>query len=99
MALEKKAWLKLKRKSPKVPDITCPIIDDVIARLEKHQDKNKVMTQYQHDVIVRRLEKLRTDNELLREGGQYWYELSKNCLLYTSPSPRDGLLSRMPSSA
>ena len=26
-------------------------------------------------------------------------ELSSNCLLYTSPSPRDGLLSRMPSSA
>ena len=25
--------------------------------------------------------------------------LDKNCLLYTSPSPRDGLLSRMPSSA
>ena len=24
---------------------------------------------------------------------------SGNCLLYTSPSPRDGLLSRMPSSA
>ena len=26
-------------------------------------------------------------------------ELRKICLLYTSPSPRDGLLSRMPSSA
>ena len=26
-------------------------------------------------------------------------EARKNCLLYTSPSPRDGLLSRMPSSA
>ena len=25
--------------------------------------------------------------------------LGLNCLLYTSPSPRDGLLSRMPSSA
>ena len=25
--------------------------------------------------------------------------LSRRCLLYTSPSPRDGLLSRMPSSA
>ena len=25
--------------------------------------------------------------------------VSSNCLLYTSPSPRDGLLSRMPSSA
>ena len=28
------------------------------------------------------------------------FELANNpCLLYTSPSPRDGLLSRMPSSA
>ena len=26
-------------------------------------------------------------------------ELGRTCLLYTSPSPRDGLLSRMPSSA
>ena len=26
-------------------------------------------------------------------------ESSQSCLLYTSPSPRDGLLSRMPSSA
>ena len=29
------------------------------------------------------------------ETPEYWY----TCLLYTSPSPRDGLLSRMPSSA
>ena len=27
------------------------------------------------------------------------HEVVKDCLLYTSPSPRDGLLSRMPSSA
>ena len=27
------------------------------------------------------------------------YGKAKDCLLYTSPSPRDGLLSRMPSSA
>ena len=27
------------------------------------------------------------------------YGINNNCLLYTSPSPRDGLLSRMPSSA
>ena len=26
-------------------------------------------------------------------------DMSRSCLLYTSPSPRDGLLSRMPSSA
>ena len=32
--------------------------------------------------------------EVFIPGYPYW-----NCLLYTSPSPRDGLLSRMPSSA
>ena len=30
---------------------------------------------------------------------QYGVQRKKGCLLYTSPSPRDGLLSRMPSSA
>ena len=29
----------------------------------------------------------------------YKYVMPLGCLLYTSPSPRDGLLSRMPSSA
>ena len=32
-------------------------------------------------------------------GGWSKTILYNNCLLYTSPSPRDGLLSRMPSSA
>ena len=31
--------------------------------------------------------------------GDCHFDKSKDCLLYTSPSPRDGLLSRMPSSA
>ena len=31
--------------------------------------------------------------------GRHFVKLSGGCLLYTSPSPRDGLLSRMPSSA
>ena len=30
---------------------------------------------------------------------QKWKNKIGGCLLYTSPSPRDGLLSRMPSSA
>ena len=34
--------------------------------------------------------------ESLENGG---LTLAESCLLYTSPSPRDGLLSRMPSSA
>ena len=43
--------------------------------------------------------------ELLENGpkslSQSWIlqALYNDCLLYTSPSPRDGLLSRMPSSA
>ena len=32
-------------------------------------------------------------------NGRIKYEGMYSCLLYTSPSPRDGLLSRMPSSA
>ena len=38
--------------------------------------------------------------EELDELALAWRDsLKKTCLLYTSPSPRDGLLSRMPSSA
>ena len=38
----------------------------------------------------------------LTENGEYVFKTAHeviSCLLYTSPSPRDGLLSRMPSSA
>ena len=40
-------------------------------------------------------------DKALGAGGYTWTveALDKGCLLYTSPSPRDGLLSRMPSSA
>ena len=36
---------------------------------------------------------------LQTSGGKSHYQDKEICLLYTSPSPRDGLLSRMPSSA
>ena len=35
----------------------------------------------------------------ISENLEQLFERIKPCLLYTSPSPRDGLLSRMPSSA
>ena len=43
-------------------------------------------------------------NALMHYVGSAWVRVGlaadpKACLLYTSPSPRDGLLSRMPSSA
>ena len=49
-----------------------------------------------------RLKMLSRENKNVGEGhklSSYTTEKRKACLLYTSPSPRDGLLSRMPSSA
>ena len=43
-----------------------------------------------------RKELVRRGVEINAAAGREWGD---NCLLYTSPSPRDGLLSRMPSSA
>ena len=40
-----------------------------------------------------------TRSELERQRGEVDAQRRTLCLLYTSPSPRDGLLSRMPSSA
>jgi hypothetical protein len=60
-----------------VPDITCPDIDSIITRLEKHLNTTAVYTEFRHKQIVKILEKLRTANENLRDSGQYWYEISK----------------------
>ena len=39
------------------------------------------------------------ESEETGKGDSFKYAWVMDCLLYTSPSPRDGLLSRMPSSA
>ena len=59
------------------------------------------------DIIVRRpqllkvneKDKLQIDAKIIAPASWKVNEVSIICLLYTSPSPRDGLLSRMPSSA
>ena len=63
------------------------------------------------ELLGSEVKSLREGNASLRESyvlikkGQAWLvgmhisAYSHTCLLYTSPSPRDGLLSRMPSSA
>ena len=38
-----------------------------------------------------------TNKRITIDGG--WFGKNKTCLLYTSPSPRDSMTSRMPSSA
>ena len=69
-------WSKIRKKAPKVPDITCPDIDTVLNRLEKLVGKS--LTKAQYKIIERKMEKLRISNEKLRESGVYWHDACKN---------------------
>jgi pyruvate/2-oxoglutarate dehydrogenase complex dihydrolipoamide acyltransferase (E2) component len=73
-------WQKMKKKAPKVPDITCPDIDSIISKLEKHLETNITYTKFKHKQIVKTLEKLRSANESLRDSGEYWYGIAKDNL-------------------
>jgi hypothetical protein len=69
-------WSKLRKKAPKVPDITCPAIDGVLDKLEKIIDKN--LTKAQFKIMERKMERLRLANEKLRESGIYWHDTCKD---------------------
>ena len=69
-------WSKIRKKAPKVPDITCPAIDSILNGLEKKIDR--AFTLHQFKVIERKLEKLRISNEKLRESGIYWHDACKD---------------------
>ena len=70
---KRKKFSTLKNKAPKVPDHTCPIIDNVLDTLSS--SPNIKASEFRK--VKSKLEKLRTQNELLREGGMYWYEIAK----------------------
>jgi len=65
---------RLKRLAPKVPDYTCPDIDYVINKIEKLYKINKAPSKLNVRVLKKKLERLRTQNEALRESGHYWYD-------------------------
>ena len=69
-------WSKLRKKAPKVPDITCPHIDKVLDICEKTIGGKLTKTQYRK--IERIMERLRRDNELLREAGVYWHHTCRD---------------------
>ena len=79
------------------------IKEEQIDRILKFLNRSNTMVNYirnTHDVRlsdVRRLEE--GMDELADMFHLYMPDYDHTCLLYTSPSPRDGLLSRMPSSA
>ena len=69
-------WSKIRKKAPKVPDITCPNIDAILNRLEKLVGRD--LTKAQYKIIERKMEKLRVANEQLRESGVYWHDACKD---------------------
>ena len=72
-----KTLKRLKRLAPKVPDYTCPDIDFIVDKVENN---NKGFTKFRKKLLVRKLERLRIQNEALRESGEYWYKKLKNYL-------------------
>ena len=78
--LDKLVYSRLKKKAPKVPDITCPAIDDIINRLDSLASQNKDLTLRTAKVLTAKLEKLRTANERLRDSGVFWNQAVKDVL-------------------
>lgn len=69
-------WSKLRKKAPKVPDITCPDIDSILNKLEKRIDNSLTRTQFK--IVERKMERIRNANEKLRESGKYWHDACKD---------------------
>ena len=63
------------------------------------QNHNSVNVQAQIDELTKSMEAVDASSEEINAAVKEMRDKHENCLLYTSPSPRDGLLSRMPSSA
>ena len=76
MAGKKPNLKTLKKKAPKIPDFTCPDIDHIINYIENKNLLNRTQLAY----FKRRMEKLRDSNDILRDGGIYWYEEIKKLL-------------------
>jgi hypothetical protein len=69
-------WSKIRKKAPKVPDITCPDIDSILNKLENLVGKTLTKTQFK--LIEKKMERLRVANEKLRESGIYWHDACKD---------------------
>ena len=70
-------WSGVRKKAPKVPDITCPDIDEVLKLVLDNFDDRKVLPRKDKNKIVRIMERLRDTNELLRGSGVYWHDTAK----------------------
>ena len=78
MSKYSKTIKRLKRLAPKVPDYTCPDIDFIVDKIENN---DKGFTKFRKKILVKKLERLRIQNEQLRESGVYWYKKLKRYLI------------------
>ena len=69
---------RLKRLAPKVPDYTCPDIDFIVDKIENN---DKGFTKFRKRILVKKLERLRVQNEQLRDSGEYWHKKCKDYLV------------------
>ena len=81
-------------------------LNEVILRSENqheiligHCTSDVALTNTQEHILMLLSEESLTNSELARRLNVSQAAVTKACLLYTSPSPRDRSVSRMPSSA
>ena len=63
-----------KKHAPKIPDFTCTDIDKIIAKIERISETKTTISKTTQKLLIRKLERLRNSNDMLRESGKYWYE-------------------------
>ena len=78
MSKYSKTIKRLKRLAPKVPDYTCPDIDFIVDKIENN---DKGFTRFRKKILVKKLERLRIQNEQLRDSGIYWDKKCKDYLI------------------
>ena len=78
MSKYSKTLKRLKRLAPKVPDYTCPDIDFIVDKIENN---DKGFTKFRKKILVKKLERLRIQNEQVRDSGVYWYKKLKDYLV------------------
>ena len=78
MSKYSKTLKRLKRLAPKLPDYTCPDIDFIVDKIENNE---KGFTKFRKKLLVKKLERLRIQNEALRDSGEYWYKKCRDYLV------------------
>ena len=78
-------------------DIKMDEVEDNAERLKEVDNNSEKLDNFESNDEI--FDKIESSHEKLEEVESNNKNLIEVCLLYTSPSPRDGLLSRMPSSA